>query len=69
MRAPNQQQFRLSGGTELSFFTAGESSGPAALLPHGTPQSARYFRDIVPELSRVAYFIASVSVARHSTRS
>ena len=58
MRAPHRQQFRLSGGTELSFITAGESSRPAVLLLHGTPQSARYFRDIVPELSRVAYVIA-----------
>ena len=58
MRAPNRQQFRLSGGTELSFITAGESSKPAVLLLHGTPQSARYFRDVVPELSRVAYVIA-----------
>ena len=58
MRAPNRQQLRLSGGTELSFITAGESSTPAVLLLHGTPQSARYFRDVVPELSRVAYVIA-----------
>src|ERR687892_1192645 len=58
MRAPNRQQLRLSSGTELSFITAGESSRPAVLLLHGTPQSARYFRDIVPELSRVAYVIA-----------
>ena len=58
MRAPNRQQLRLSGGTELSFITAGESSTPAVLLLHGTPQSARYFRDIVPELSRVACVVA-----------
>jgi pimeloyl-ACP methyl ester carboxylesterase len=58
MRAPNRQRLRLSGGTELSFITAGESSKPAVLLLHGTPQSARYFRDIVPDLSRVAYVIA-----------
>jgi pimeloyl-ACP methyl ester carboxylesterase len=58
MRAPNRQQLRLSGGTELSFVTAGESSKPAVLLLHGTPQSARYFRDIVPELSQIAYVTA-----------
>ena len=58
MRAPHRQQLRLSGGTELSFVTAGESSTPAVLLLHGTPQSARYFRDIVPELSQVAHVIA-----------
>ena len=58
MRAPNRQRLRLSSGTELSFITSGESSKPAVLLLHGTPQSARYFRNIVPELSRVAYVIA-----------
>jgi pimeloyl-ACP methyl ester carboxylesterase len=58
MHAPNRQRLRLSGGTELSFITAGESFTPAVLLLHGTPQSARYFRGIVPELSRVAYVIA-----------
>lgn len=58
MRAPNRQQLRLSGGAELSFITAGESSRPAVLLLHGTPQSARYFRDVMPELSRAAYVIA-----------
>jgi pimeloyl-ACP methyl ester carboxylesterase len=58
MSAPNRQRLRLSVGTELSFITAGESSTPAVLLLHGTPQSARYFRGIVPELSRIAYVIA-----------
>jgi pimeloyl-ACP methyl ester carboxylesterase len=58
MHAPNRQRLRLSGGTELSFVTAGESSTPAVVLLHGTPQSARYFRDVMPELSRVAYVIA-----------
>jgi pimeloyl-ACP methyl ester carboxylesterase len=58
MHAPNRQRLRLSGGTELSFVTAGESFTPAVLLLHGTPQSAPYFRGIVPELSRVAYVIA-----------
>ena len=58
MRAPNRQRLLLSSGTELSFSTAGESSTPAVLLLHGTPQSARYFRDVMPELSRAAYVIA-----------
>jgi pimeloyl-ACP methyl ester carboxylesterase len=53
-----RQQLRLSNGTALSFIKAGEASMPAVLLLHGTPQSARYFRHIVPELSRVAYVIA-----------
>jgi pimeloyl-ACP methyl ester carboxylesterase len=58
MRAPNRQRLRLSSGPALSFITSGESSKPAVLLLHGTPQSARYFRDIMPELSRAAYVIA-----------
>ena len=58
MNPATRQRLRLSGGTELSFITAGESSTPAVLLLHGTPQSARYFRDLVPELSRVAHVIA-----------
>jgi pimeloyl-ACP methyl ester carboxylesterase len=58
MRSPTRQRFRLSGGTELSFITAGEASKPAVLLLHGSPSSARYFREVVPELSRAAYVIA-----------
>src|SRR5688572_2050401 len=58
MRAATRQRLRLSSGSELSFLTAGELSKPAVLLLHGTPQSARYFRNIMPELSRVAYVIA-----------
>jgi pimeloyl-ACP methyl ester carboxylesterase len=58
MRASNRQRLRLSSGAELSFITSGESSKPAVLLLHGTPQSARYFRDVMPELSRAAYVIA-----------
>lgn len=34
-------------------------SQPAVLLLHGFPGSARYFRDVVPELSRVAHVIAA----------
>lgn len=58
MRAGTRQRFRLSGGTELSFITAGEASKPAVLLLHGFPNSARGFRDVVPELSQAAYVIA-----------
>jgi pimeloyl-ACP methyl ester carboxylesterase len=58
MRPPTRQRFRLSGGTELSFITAGEASRPAVLLLHGFPSSARTFREIVPELSQTAYVIA-----------
>ena len=53
-----RQRVRLSGGTELSFITAGEASKPAVLLVHGFPSSARMFRDVVPELSQAAYVIA-----------
>jgi pimeloyl-ACP methyl ester carboxylesterase len=51
------QRFRLSGGTELSFSTAGEQSRPAVLLLHGFPSSGRTFREVVSELSRAAYVI------------
>jgi pimeloyl-ACP methyl ester carboxylesterase len=58
MRAATRQRLRLSGGTEVSFITAGEASLPALLLLHGFPSSARMFREVVPELSRTAYVIA-----------
>lgn len=58
MHAATRQRLRLSGGTELSFTTAGEDSKPAVLLLHGFPSSARTFRDVVPELARAAYVIA-----------
>jgi pimeloyl-ACP methyl ester carboxylesterase len=53
-----RQRLRLSGGTELSFITAGDASKPAVLLLHGFPGSAGYFREVVPELSQAAYVIA-----------
>ena len=53
-----RQRLRLSGGTELSFITAGDASKPAVLLLHGFPSSARTFRDAVPVLSQAAYVIA-----------
>lgn len=55
---PIRQRLRLSGGTELSFITAGEALKPAVLLLHGSPSSARMFRDVIPELSQAAYAIA-----------
>ena len=58
MRSATRQRLRLSGGTELSFITAGQASRPAVLLLHGSPNSARMFRDVVPELSQAAYVIA-----------
>src|SRR5688500_9256839 len=58
MRSTTRQRLRLSGGTELSFITAGDASKPAVLLLHGFPGSAGYFREVVPELSEAAYVIA-----------
>ena len=58
MRPATRQRHRLSGGTELSFITAGDASKPAVLLLHGFPNSSRMFRDVVPELSQIAYVIA-----------
>ncbi len=52
------QRLRLSGGTELAFATAGEASRPAVLLLHGTPNSARMFREVMPALAPAAYVIA-----------
>jgi pimeloyl-ACP methyl ester carboxylesterase len=58
MRSATRRRLRLSGGTELSFITAGDASKPAVLLLHGFPGSAGYFRDVVPELSEAAYVVA-----------
>src|SRR5688572_14491280 len=58
MRPSTRQRLRLSGGTELSFITAGERSKPAVLLLHGSPSSARMFRDVSPALSQAACVIA-----------
>ncbi|MFI0845350.1 alpha/beta fold hydrolase [Mesorhizobium sp. IMUNJ 23232] len=58
MSPATRQRLRISGGTELAFITAGEASKPAVLLLHGFPGSADYFREVVPELSQVAYLIA-----------
>jgi pimeloyl-ACP methyl ester carboxylesterase len=48
----------LPEGGELSFITAGDESRPAVLLLHGTPNTARMFRDVIPALAKVAYVIA-----------
>jgi pimeloyl-ACP methyl ester carboxylesterase len=50
-----RQRLRLSGGSELSFITAGEASNPALLLLHGFPSSARMFSKVAAALSQVAY--------------
>lgn len=51
------ERLRLSGGTELAFITGGEASKPAVLLLHGTPNSSRMFREVVPALSDAAYVV------------
>ncbi len=53
-----RQSRRGSSGTELAFVTAGDPAAPAVLLLHGLPNSASGFRDVIPELSKVAYVIA-----------
>ncbi|MBS3647517.1 alpha/beta hydrolase [Pseudaminobacter sp. 19-2017] len=53
-----RQSIRLSGGTELSFITAGAVSNPSVLLLHGFPSSARTFREVIPVLSKTARVIA-----------
>src|SRR5688572_4869664 len=58
MRPATRQRLRLSGGTELSFITAGDAARPAVLLLYGSPSSARMFREVIPELSQAAYVIA-----------
>lgn len=58
MHPAKRQRLRLSGGTELSFLTAGNESNPAVLLLHGFPNSARSFRDVIPTLAREAHVIA-----------
>lgn len=54
-----RRRLKLSGGSELSFLAAGNESNPAVLLLHGTPNSARGFRDLIPVLARNAYVIAA----------
>lgn len=58
MHKLTRQRLCLSGGTELSFVVAGEDAKPVLPLLHGFPGSADYFRDVIPELSRIAYVIA-----------
>ena len=53
-----RQRLKLSGGTELSFLIAGNESNPPVLLFHGMPNSARFFRGVIPTLAREAYVIA-----------
>jgi pimeloyl-ACP methyl ester carboxylesterase len=54
----NRKRMRVSGGTDLSFVTAGDPSLPAILLLHGFPSSANSFRDVIPALAETAHVIA-----------
>lgn len=64
MRPMTRQRLRLSGGTELSFITAGATSDPAVLLLHGTVNSARMF-DAINHLHAMVSWQAD-SVQEHS---
>jgi pimeloyl-ACP methyl ester carboxylesterase len=48
------ERFQLQTGGELAFTRAGDASKPAILLLHGTPNSSRMFRDVIPALGREA---------------
>jgi pimeloyl-ACP methyl ester carboxylesterase len=54
----SRRRLRLSGGTELSFLQAGNEANPPVLLLHGMPNSARFFRGVIPILARDAYVVA-----------
>lgn len=58
MTSSDRQRLRLSGGTELAFVTAGDTSRPVLLLLHGYASSSRTFRNVIPGLSRVACVVA-----------
>ena len=53
-----RRRLKLSGGTELSFLTAGNEANPPVILLHGMPNSARGFRGVIPVLARDAHVIA-----------
>lgn len=53
-----RRRFKLSGGTEISFLEAGNKGDPPVLLVHGTPNSARGFRGVIPVLARLAHVVA-----------
>lgn len=58
MPSPTTQSLDLSGGSKLTFTTAGDPAKPALLLLHGFPSSSRTFRAIIPALAETAYVIA-----------
>ena len=58
MKIVDRKRMRVSGGTELSFLTAGDPSSPAVLLLHGFPSSANTFRDVIPTLAETSHVVA-----------
>ena len=56
--AVTRRRLYLSGGSALSYLTAGDPQRPALLLLHGTPNSARMFQRIMPALARATHVIA-----------
>jgi pimeloyl-ACP methyl ester carboxylesterase len=56
--AASRSSLKLTGGTSLSFVSAGDKRCPAVLLIHGFPSSAHTFRGILPALADVAFVIA-----------
>lgn len=58
MDPTSRRKVSLSSGGELSFITAGDASRPAVLLLHGTPNTARMFRNVIPALAQVAHVVA-----------
>lgn len=58
MDPTSRRKVSLPSGGELSFITAGDASRPAVLLLHGTPNTARMFRDVIPALAQVAHVVA-----------
>ncbi|HJU39846.1 MAG TPA: alpha/beta hydrolase [Tahibacter sp.] len=53
-----RQRIQLSGGTDLAYVAAGDSSDIAVLLLHGIPSSADVFRGVVDALAKVVYVVA-----------
>lgn len=58
MSSPARSSLELTGGTDLSYVTAGSNERPAVLLIHGFPSSANTFRDVISPLAEVAFVIA-----------
>ncbi len=53
-----RSSIELTGGTRLSYLTAGDPRHAAVVLIHGFPTSANTFRDVIPVLGEVAFVVA-----------